>query len=498
VEKHLLEMREITKRFPGVHALKDVNIFINENEILALLGENGAGKSTLMKILSGVHQPNSGEILIDGKSVLITHPKHSQNLGISIIYQEFTLIPYLSIAENIFLGREPRKMLGIIDWKELKKRSMELLKRVGLKNVQPTTLVSELTVAEQQLVEIAKALSYASKVIIMDEPTAALNEEDSTRLFSIMKDLKNEGIGIIFITHRLEEVEAIADRITVLRDGEYIGSAQVNELTKDEIVQMMVGRDISQLYPERNSNVGKRVLDVENLSITDKLHKVSFNVKEGEIVGVAGLLGSGCKDLSKALFGLYPIKEGTIKLESEEITTPKQAIDAGVALVTDDRKGDGLVLGLSVFDNLLLPSLKRISTFGVLSKVKQKNIVKKWINNLNIKVSNEFVEVNTLSGGNQQKVVLGKWLQMNPKLLVLHEPTRGIDIGAKAEIYQMINELANEGMAIIVISSEMPELLGMSNRILVMNKGRLVKELIGDEASQESIFTFASGGAVNE
>ncbi len=491
-----LQMAKICKSFPGVKALDQVHIEVGKGEILALLGENGAGKSTLMKVLAGVHQPDSGDIFIGGNKVVIDGPRSSQALGISIIYQEFNLIPYLTVAENIFLGREPRKMKGIIDWKRLHQQAREVLNRVGLTHLSSRKLVSGLSIAEQQLVEIAKALSYASQVIIMDEPTAVLNGEDTDQLLGIMQELKQQGMSIIFITHRLEEVEKVADRISVLRDGKYVGSAQVADVTRDDMVRMMVGRDITDLYPERNKHLGKPVLTVENLSLPGELHDISLTVRAGEILGIGGLMGSGSTTLSKALFGLYPHIKGKISVDGNgQITTPRSAIDAGIALVTDDRKHEGLVLIMSVFENLLLPSYRRVSAMGTLmGKTKQNDIVSKWVSHLKIKVHNPAVEVGTLSGGNQQKVVLGKWLQMKPKVLILNEPTRGIDVGAKAEIYQLMKTLTEEGIAIIMISSEMPELLGMSHRIIVMHEGRITGEMPVEEASQEKIFIYATGG----
>jgi ribose transport system ATP-binding protein len=493
----LLEMKEISKEFPGVKALDHVSIQVNQSEILALLGENGAGKSTLMKVLAGVHQPSNGQIYINGKPVKIEGPKHSQNLGVSIIYQEFNLIPHMSVAENIFIGREPRKAKGIIDRKKIKLETREWLDRVGLTRVSPETLIADLSVAQQQLVEIAKALSFHSKIIIMDEPTAALNDEETNKLLAIMKELKQQGMGVIFITHRLEEVQAVADSIAVLRDGKYIGSALVKDVTKDDMVTMMVGRELTDLFPEKNQPTNQVCLEVKDVSVPGALEGINFTVKKGEILGIAGLMGSGRTELSKAIFGMYNNMTGTVKVDSKIVKGPKGAIDAGIALVTDDRKQEGLVLGLSVYENLLLPSYRKISQFGILQRRKKDAIVNRWIQDLKIKVHDAKVEVRTLSGGNQQKVVLGKWLQMNPKLLILNEPTRGIDVGAKAEIYQIMKRLTGEGISIIMISSEMPELLGLSNRILVMNEGRITAELSQNEATQEKIFYYASGGVMN-
>lgn len=493
----LLEMKGITKEFPGVKALDEVSIHVNQQEILALLGENGAGKSTLMKVLAGVHQPSAGEISINGSPVVIDGPKHSQNLGISIIYQEFNLIPHMSIAENIFIGREHRKIKGVLDRKQLAKETRVWLDKVGLKHLKPETTIEELSVAEQQLVEIAKALSFQAKIIIMDEPTAALNDEDTNKLLNIMKDLRSQGMGVIFITHRLEEVKEVADRISVLRDGKYIGSKLVKDTSQHEMVTMMVGRELRDLFPSKTPPAQDVSMVVEGVSVPDLLRNINFQVKKGEILGIAGLMGSGRTELSRALFGLYGNMKGAVKVNGKKVTSPKSAIDSGIALVTDDRKQEGLVLGLSVYENLLLPVYRRISKFGILRKNKKDDIVKRWINDLKIKVHDANVEVRTLSGGNQQKVVLGKWLQMEPDVLILNEPTRGIDVGAKAEIYQIMKRLTEDGISIIMISSDMPELLGLSHRILVMNEGEITAELSQEEATQEKIFYYASGGGVS-
>ncbi|MBU9710398.1 sugar ABC transporter ATP-binding protein [Bacillus tamaricis] len=490
-------MKEIKKSFSGIQVLKGVNIEVDKGEIVALLGENGAGKSTLMKILAGVYEPNGGAIFLNGREVTIENPRHSQDLKISIIHQEFNLIPDLTVMENIFLGRESKKYSGVIDWKAMGIKTKKLLEKVGLQHIPPETLVVDCSVAERQLIEISKALSFESKLLIMDEPTATLNNEETDTLLQLMASLRRDGLGIIFITHRLEEVMKVADRIVVLRDGDYIGTEKVSEVTKDRMVTMMVGRDIEDLFPSRSKPSDDVVLKVENLTVSNKLHDISFEVKGGEVLGVAGLLGSGKTDLSKALFGIYNIQHGQVTMLGEEIRTPKQAIDAGIGLVTDDRKGEGLILDLPVYENLLLPFYRKISNTGILKKAKMDEIVKKWINDLKIKVHAPGVESGKLSGGNQQKVVLGKWLQMNPKLLILNEPTRGIDIGAKTEVYKIIKDLTDQGISIILISSEMPELLGMAHRIAVMHEGKISGEMKVEEATQEKIFYFATGGETN-
>lgn len=491
---HLLALKNIKKSFSGVKVLKGIDLDVDSGEIVALLGENGAGKSTLMKIIAGVFSPTSGDIYLKGEKVTILNPKHSQELKVSIIHQEFNLITDMTIAENIYLGRERKKFAGIIDWKTMREDTMAVLERVGIKHLSPNTLISDCSVAERQLIEIAKALSFDSEVLIMDEPTATLNARETKTLLNLMKSLRNEGLGIIFITHRLDEVMQVADRIAVLRDGNFIGSEKIADVTEDKMVSMMVGRDITDLFPDRIEPQEDILMTVENLSVRDKLHNVSFNVAKGEVLGVAGLLGSGKTTLSKALFGLEKLDSGSVTFFDQTIHTPKQAIDSGIALVTDDRKGEGLVLNLSVYENLLLPYYRKIGKTGVLNKAKMDAIVDKWVDALKIKVHHPSVEVGTLSGGNQQKVVLGKWLQMNPKLLILNEPTRGIDIGAKTEIYKIIKDLTEEGISIILISSEMPELLGMAHRTIVLHEGELSGELTADEATQEKIFNYATGG----
>ncbi|MER2107652.1 MAG: sugar ABC transporter ATP-binding protein [Solibacillus sp.] len=491
----LLEMISISKFFPGVKALEDVSFHVNRGEILALLGENGAGKSTLMKILSGVHQPNAGEILIDGEQVIIKNPKHSQEIGISIIFQELNSVSQMTVAENIYLGREPRKFLNVIDKKRLNAQAKELLKKVGVTSIDATDLMDDLSVAEQQLVEIAKALSFDSKIIIMDEPTATLNEEDTQKLLQIMRDLKQQGLGVIFITHKLDEVFAVADRISVLRDGKYIGSRAIDDVDYDTLVSMMVGRNVDTLYPDIEQHDDNIILNVENLNLDTRLLGINFNLKRGEVVGIAGLLGSGRTELSKAIFGYYSNATGNVTVNNKPIKTIKHAIQNGIALITDDRKQEGLILDMSVAENILLPNYSDISKKGIQIKKNKTEVVNKWIQNLQIKVHDSSVLVGTLSGGNQQKVVLGKWLQKNPQVLILNEPTRGIDIGAKAEIYNIIHDLSTQGVAVIVISSEMPELLGLSHRVLVMRDGQIVANLNKDDVSQEVIFQYASGVA---
>ncbi|WP_280770638.1 sugar ABC transporter ATP-binding protein [Salipaludibacillus daqingensis] len=490
----LLTLKDVHKSFGPVQVLEGIDFELNRDEIVALLGENGAGKSTLMKIIAGVHSPSSGKLLLEGKEVAIQSPKHSQQLGISIIHQEFNLLRDMSIAENIFLGRMKKNRFGTVDWKRMFSETEVLLKRVGIGHLSPKQLVMECSIAEQQLIEIAKALSFDANILIMDEPSATLNNEETDNLMQLMKELNEQHIGIIFITHRLEEVFRVADKAVVLRDGHLIGERRVTDTDKDEIISMMVGRELKDIYPERNIQSGDNLLDVSSLSVKGKLHDVNLTLRKGEILGVAGLMGSGQTALSKAMFGLLSIESGEVRINGTSVRSPQQAISEGIALLTDDRKSEGLVLELSVAENILMPNYRTISNRGYLPKKKMKTIVNQWIKELSIKTSTPEVEVRTLSGGNQQKVVLGKWLETKPQVLILNEPTRGVDVGAKSEIYKLIKNLADEGMGIILISSEMPEILGLSHRVLVMNEGRITGELDIHEATQEKIFAYAVGG----
>lgn len=490
----ILTLKKVSKSFGPVQVLQDIDFELNNDEIVALLGENGAGKSTLMKIIAGVHPPSDGKLLLHGKEVSIHSPKHSQALGISIIHQEFNLLRDMSIAENLFLGRMKKNRFKMVDWKLMYRETEVLLKRVGIGHLSPKKLVMDCSIAEQQLIEIAKALSFEADILIMDEPSATLNNEETDNLMTLMKELNAQHIGIIFITHRLEEVFRVADKAVVLRDGHLIGERRVADTDKNEIISMMVGRELKDVYPDRNIQQGDSLLEVSSLSVKGQLHNVNLTLRKGEILGIAGLMGSGQTSLSKAMFGLLHIESGGVKINGTSVHSPRQAIAEGIALLTDDRKSEGLVLELSVAENILMPSYRVISKRGYLPKKKMKSVVGKWIQELAIKASTPDVEVKTLSGGNQQKVVLGKWLETKPKVLILNEPTRGVDVGAKSEIYKLIKKLADDGLGIILISSEMPEVLGLSHRVLVMNDGRITGELDIHEATQEKIFAFAVGG----
>ncbi len=490
----LLEVKGICKSFPGVRALHEVSFPVGSGEAVALIGENGAGKSTLMKILAGVQPPDAGDILLDGEKVTITSVEDSLSRGIALIHQELNLATNLSVGANIFLGREPLKH-GLIDEKKIEERSREFLERVGLE-VDPNVLVEDLTIGKQQLVEIAKALSIDARVLIMDEPTSSLSQRETEQLFKVAKDLRSNGVSIIYISHRLGEVIELADRVVVLRDGETVGELAQNEITHDKMVSMMVGRELSQFYPHDPQEPGEVLLSVENVRTPEHPeHAISFDLRAGEIVGMAGLVGAGRTELLATLFGVTPSLEGKISVEGREITVsdPRDAIQSGMALVPEDRKQQGLIIDMAVGENMSLASLRRDQKKGFLNFAAEKEISDKMIGRMKVKTPSDRQIVRYLSGGNQQKVVLGKWLAMNPRILLLDEPTRGIDIGAKQEIYLLMEELSSQGVAILFVSSEMEEILGMSDRALVMHEGQISGELSREELSEEAIMQLATG-----
>ncbi len=498
----LLEMKSISKSFPGVRALQSVNLHVRQGECLALVGENGAGKSTLMKVLSGVYSPDEGNVEIDGRPAVLTSPHQAQQLGVSIIYQEFNLFPNLTVEENVFIGREPNQQ-GFVRRRYLREATANLLRQLGV-DLSPAALVGSLSVAQQQMVEIAKALSYNAKIVIMDEPTSALTATEVDALFDIIRGLKARGLGVIFISHRLEEVLAICDRVTVLRDGQNAGEIPVAEATPQKIVQMMVGRPLSDLFQKQGSARAERVvLEVRNLSRTAtkqdasviSLRDVSFQIYAGEILAVSGLVGSGRTELARAIFGADRRDRGEILVDGKpvEIKVPQHAIVHGIGLVPEDRKLQALVLQLAVRENISLASLDRLTTAGFVRRSAERTLVGGFIDALQIRTPGQEQRVINLSGGNQQKVVLAKWLALEPKILLVDEPTRGVDIGAKAEVHSLLNQLAQRGVAILMISSELPEVLGMSDRILVMREGRIAGELDRSEATQERIMALATG-----
>jgi len=491
----LVAIKNLSKSFPGVKALDRVQFDIMPGEVHALMGENGAGKSTLMKILAGVYRKDSGEVLLDGLPVEISSPAHAQSLAIGIIHQELHLMAHLTAAQNIFLGREPRKAAGLLlDEDQLNHDAQALFDRLNLQ-LDPTTPVGELTVARQQMVEIAKALSHQSRVLIMDEPTAALNNAEIAELFRIIRQLKAEGVGIVYISHKMDEIQRIADRITVMRDGAYIATVPAATPMTD-VIAMMVGRKLEQsekTIPDTSAN--DVLLDVRGLNRGRVIRDVSFTVRRGEVLGFAGLMGAGRTEVARAVFGADPIDSGEVRVRGVQVrlTSPQDAVRAGIGYLSEDRKHFGLATGMDVESNITLPSLKRWLTWGVfLNRPAIQAISQHMVEKLRIKTPSLTQTARLLSGGNQQKVVIAKWLVQDCDVLIFDEPTRGIDVGAKSEIYKLLNDLAAQGRAIIVISSELPEVLLLSHRIVVMCEGRITGEVHGDTATQESLMALAT------
>jgi len=489
-QDELLRIEGIRKSFPGVVALDGVDFSLRRGEVHVLLGENGAGKSTLIKMLSGAYTPDAGRILVGGEEVRIHGAQDSERLGIATIYQEFNLVPDLTVAENIFLGRQPRRF-GMIDRKRMEADAEVLLKRVGV-NVSPRARVRELGIARLQMVEIAKALSLDARVLIMDEPTAVLTSEEVDKLFRIVRQLREDGVGVVFITHHLEEIAALGDRVTVIRDGRSVG--RVPAATPEaELVRLMVGRAIEQQYPRERAGRGGALLSVEGLTRDGVFHDVSFEVHAGEVVGIAGLVGAGRTEVVRAVFGADRYDKGAVKVAGAALKghDVNAALAAGVGLIPEDRKGQGLVLDQSVEENLGLVTMRAATRAGLVDLRSQREAAARIAGQLGVRMAGLGQHVRTLSGGNQQKVVIGKWLLANTKVLILDEPTRGIDVGAKVEIYQLINELTAAGAAVLMISSDLPEVLGMSDRVLVMAQGRIAGELSADEATQDSVMALA-------
>ncbi len=485
----LLELQNITKTFPGVRALDGVQFEIRSGEVHALLGENGAGKSTLIKIASGVYQPDDGQVLVDGQPVRFSNPHDAQASGIATIYQELLLYPELTVAENIFMGHALRTRFGTMDWGAMSKRALELLASLNIHDMDVKRKVGSLTVGNRQRVEIAKALSMNARVLIMDEPTAAITEADVEQLFAIIALLKDRGVGIVYISHRLNEVFEIGDRVTVLRDGRYIDTKQVADTTEDQLINLMVGRTIDNLFPKLDAAIGNTVLEVRNLNHKPLTHDISFQLRQGEIVGMAGLVGAGRSELAQVIFGITPAQSGTILIDGKpvKIKTPGQAMRHGIAYLPEDRGTQGLIRPMDVRENTSLTVLGMMSRASFINRRKETKLAVDTIRKLNIRAYGPYQIVGKLSGGNQQKVVVGKWLATQPRVLIVDEPTRGIDVGAKAEIHRLMSELAQQGLAILMISSELPEILGMSDRILVMREGHLVAEYSRADATQENI-----------
>lgn len=491
----LFEMQNVDKRFPGVYALKGVNFELKSGEVHALLGENGAGKSTLMKILSGIYTIDNGKIFINGKEEKIDSVKDAQNLGISIIHQELALVPHLSVAENIYLGREPKTKAGLIDFPTINKNVQKLLEEFGL-NIDARREISSLTVAQQQMVEIIKAVSFNSKIIIMDEPTSSLTDKEVTFLFNTIVNLKEHGVGVVYISHRMEELFQISDRITVLRDGEYVGTVVTKETDQDELISMMVGRKLDSYYVRDFLTPGEPILEVKNLTRKNVLNNINFELKKGEILGFSGLVGAGRSELMKCIFGLDAFHKGEIFVEGKkvEINQPNDAINAGIAYVPESRKEEGLFLIESIRYNVSIKILDKFMKLLKINKKIENDEVNKYIDSLSIRTPSPEQHVGKLSGGNQQKVLIAKWLATQPKVLIVDEPTRGVDVGAKAEIYSIMNELVKEGVSIIMISSDLPEVINMSDRVAVMAEGIIQTVLDKEDISQEKIMFYATGG----
>lgn len=493
-----IEMRGIDKSFGGNAVLKNAGFLLDDGEIHALMGENGAGKSTLMKILTGVYTKDAGQVIVDGKEVCYNNPQEAEKAGIVFIHQELNVLFDLTVEENMFLGKEIKKVFGICDRKAMRKRVQEILDMLGV-DIDPTQRMDELSIGQQQMIEIAKALMVDAKVLIMDEPTAALTQSETEVLFKVVNSLRKKGVSIVYISHRMEEIFELCDRITILRDGTYIDTKRIADIDMNDIVKMMIGREIGERYPVRNSKIGDVAFEVKNLNCPGTFENVSFEVHAGEVLGVSGLMGAGRTEIMQAIFGNMPNVTGQLLLDGKEIKNknPQQAIQNGIGFITEDRKVEGLMLEESIMKNISLANLGRISNGGVINKKKEQELVNKGIEELRIRCFGPQHECNNLSGGNQQKVIFAKWIYTNPKVLILDEPTRGVDIGAKKEIYNIINELAAKGVAIIMVSSELPEVLGMSDRVMVVREGEVRGILNKEEANQESIMTLATGGELN-
>ncbi|MDO5742420.1 MAG: sugar ABC transporter ATP-binding protein [Vagococcus sp.] len=494
-----ITMTGIKKAFGANRVLEGVDFELLPGEIHALMGENGAGKSTLMNILTGLHNRDAGTIVIDGQETYYDSTKEAELAGVSFIHQEINAIGEMSVIDNLFLNREKRTKLGLLDYRAMEKEARAVFEQLNIK-IDLYQEMGELSVGQQQMIEIAKSLMTNAQVIIMDEPTAALTNREIRVLFDVMHKLKAQGVSIVYISHRMEEIFEMCDRITVMRDGISVSTRQIAETQMEQVVREMVGREIGDFYPEKTSEIGEVRFEVENLALDGVFENISFNVRSGEILGFSGLMGAGRTEIMRTIFGLLPKSRGTIRLEGKELTikSPEEAIRQGIGFLTEDRKDEGLILDFSIRDNVLLPSVGEFSKAGLLNDKLIDDFVELLVERLTVKTASVEEPASSLSGGNQQKVVLAKWLGIGPKVLILDEPTRGVDVGAKREIYLLINELAERGVAIIMISSDLPEVLSISDRIMVVREGRLMGEVAKAEATQERVMQLATGGIINE
>ena len=492
-----IEMKGIDKSFGTNQVLKNAGFFLKDGEIHALMGENGAGKSTLMKIFTGVYTRDAGTVLVDGQEVVYKSPQEAEKAGIVFIYQEINSLFDLTVEENLFMGKEITKGFGICDKKAMRAKAREVMDKMGV-NIDVGATMSDLSVGQQQMVEICKALMADAKVLIMDEPTAALTQSETEVLFEVINSLRAKGVSIVYISHRMEEIFELCDRITILRDGQYIDTKYIKDITMDDVVQMMIGREIGERYPKRESKIGAEVLRVEGLSHEKYFKDVNFTVHAGEVLGVSGLMGAGRTEIMHTIFGSYPAAGGKIFIDGFEhtIRNPREAIAAGIGFITEDRKTEGLLLEKSISENIEICNLGKTSVKGVRNTQKRAELVKKGIEEFRIRCFGPDHECHNLSGGNQQKVVLAKWIYTDPKILILDEPTRGVDIGAKKEIYSVINDLAARGVAVIMVSSELPEVLGMSDRIMVVHEGHVTGIIDAATADQAKVMTLATGGSL--
>ncbi len=490
----LLELRSATKSFGAVAALSDGSITLHAGQAHALLGENGAGKSTLVKILAGVHRPDSGKLLVSGSAVSFSGPSDAKAAGVAIIYQEPTLFPDLTVAENIFMGRQPLRRARSIDRRAMDVESRKIFAQLGVA-LDPSRPARGLSVADQQIVEIAKALSLDARVLVMDEPTAALTSVEVERLFEVMRTLRSQGAAVLFISHRLEEVFASCQQVTIMRDGRFVRTAPVADITIDDIIRSMVGRDLDSLFPKTETTPGEVVLEVADLAREGAFADISFTVRRGEIVALAGLVGAGRTEVARAIFGIDQATAGTVRVLGTELRagTPREAMRAGVALVPEDRRQQGLVMEMGIDQNMALASLARLRRYGLIRRSAERELAATWAKRLQLKFGRLSNAAATLSGGNQQKVVLGKWLARQPALLIIDEPTRGIDVGTKAEVHRLIDQLCTDGTAVLMISSELPEVLGMADRVLVLHEGRITATLTRSEATEDAVMRAASG-----